>query len=308
VLSLSKRAGKTKEVYMKKLFILLTACIAIVGMTGCAEVSKGFFGNLSKVLLPDDYEVAGQMTGEAAYMAYVVMKGDPKYDKYTAKMEEIYKALEAGEKESLVMGDLNNTFLEVMRVAMTAKYGYVKGALITDGIRIGGVIADRIVSGKIDTVKAEQYLNGVKKGVDNAIANTPADAFTEFQKPTEEDKKIIRCEDGNCKGDLSKKRKVSYIAQAAQEFLDTGYISKDEPAKEGEHNTYENLEQLIERCKLLKKFGVKKSLLYIGEYEFKDGKCVKLDIWFENGEELLKVNCVNCIPVDELLEVSDAEW
>lgn len=293
---------------MKKLFILLTACIAIVGMTGCTQVSKGFFGNLSKVILPDDYEVAGQMTGEAAYMAYVIMKGDPKYDKYTAKMEEIYKALEAGEKESLVMGDLNNTFLEVMRVAMTAKYGYVKGALITDGIRIGGVIADRIVSGKIDTIKAEQYLNGVKKGVDNAIANTPAEAFTEFQKPTEEDKKIIRCEDGNCKGDLSKKRKVSYIAQAAQELLDTGYIDKNEQAPTGEHNTYENLEQLIERCKLLKKFGVKKSLMYIGEYEFKDGKCVKLDIWLEDGEELLKVTCVGCMPVDELLEVPDAEW
>ena len=41
---------------MKKLFVLLTACIAIVGMMGCAEVSKGFFGTVGKVILPDDYE------------------------------------------------------------------------------------------------------------------------------------------------------------------------------------------------------------------------------------------------------------
>jgi hypothetical protein len=310
VLSLSKRAGKTKEVYMKKLFILLAACIAIVGMTGCTQVSKGFFGNLSKVVLPDDYEVAGQMTGEAAYMAYVIMKGDPKYDKYTAKMEEIYKALEAGEKESLVMGDLNNTFLEVMRVAMTAKYGYVKGALVTDGIRIGGVIADRIVSGKVDTVKAEQYLNGVKKGVDNAIATTPADAFTEFQKPTEEDKRIIRCPDGNCKGDLSGNKKVSYQAQVAKELLDSGWVDPNgEPLEEGGHNIYQNLQDFVERCKILKKFGVKKTVLYLGKYEIKDNKLVDLEFWFqeENGE-LYKVTCVSCMNIPELADIADAEW
>ena len=294
---------------MKKIITLFLAIAVIGGVTGCSNIQNGgFFGMVKKVILPDDYEEAGRMVGEAGYMAYVIMKGDPKYDKYTTKMEEIWAALQAGEKESFVMGDLNNTFLEVMRVAMTAKYGYVKGALITDGIRIGGVLADRLMADKVDTVKMELYLKGVKEGIEHAIAATPADAFTEFQKPTEEDKKIIRCPDGNCKGDLSNKRTVSYIAQAAQELLDSGYLDKNEEAPEGEHNKYENMEQLVERCKLLKKFGIKKSLMYIGEYEIKDGKCIKLDIWLEDDGKVLKVTCVGCMPVDELLEVPDAEW
>lgn len=295
---------------MKKLFILLTACMTLMLITtGCAEVSKGFFGTVGKVVLPDDYEVAGQMTGEAAYAAYVIMKGDPKYDKYTTKMEEIYKALEAGEQDSFTMGDLNNTFLEVMRVAMTAKYGYVKGALITDGIRIGGVIADRIVSKKVDTVNAELYFKGMKEGIDKAIANTPAEAFAEFQKPTEEDKRIIKCPDGNCKGDLSTSKKVAFQAQAAQELLDSGWVDPNEVVPEDEHNTYKNLQDLVERCKILKKFGIKKTVLYMGKYEIKDNKLVSLEFWFQEDDgELFKVTCVGCMTIPELLDVPDAEW
>ena len=293
---------------MRKITTLFLAMILAFGMVGCKNFDGGFFGNVKKVILPDDYEEAGRMVGDASYMAYVILKGDPKYDKYTSKMEEIWTALEAGEKDSFTMGDLNNTFLEVMRVAMTAKYGYVKGALITDGIRVGGVLADRLITSKVDTVKAELYLKGVKEGVESAIAATPSDAFVEFQKPAEEDKKIIRCPDGNCKGDLSKKRGVSTIAQAAQEFLDSGFLDKNEEAPVGEHNKYQNMEQLVDRCKLLKKFGVKKSLMYIGEYEIKDGKCIKLDIWLEDEESVIKVTCVGCMPVDELLDVPDAEW
>ena len=295
---------------MKKLIALLAICGVAVVVVGCSTAAKGFFGNVSKVILPDDYEVAGQMTGEAAYTAYVIMKGDPKYDKYTTKMEEIYKALEAGEQDSFTMGDLNNTFLEVMRVAMTAKYGYIKGALITDGIRVGGVIADRIIAKKVDTVNAELYFKGVKEGIDKAIATTPAEAFAEFQKPTEEDKRIIKCPDGNCKGDLSTSKKVAFQAQAAQELLDSGWVDPNEaPVEEDGHNTYKNLQDLVERCKILKKFGIKKTVLYMGKYEIKDNKLVSLEFWFQEDDgELFKVTCVGCMTIPELLDVPDAEW
>ena len=121
---------------MKKLFnVLLIAVMSALVLTGCTSTGKNFFGLVKGVVIGDDYEAAGRMVGEAGYMAYIVMKGDPKYDKYTAKMEEVYAALDAaGDFDT---GSLNQTILEVARVALTAKYGYVYGTLITDGIRVG---------------------------------------------------------------------------------------------------------------------------------------------------------------------------
>ena len=179
------------------LLVMLALIVSSCLWTGCSTTGKtSLLGSVKQVIVGDDYEAAGRAVGEAGYMAYVILKGDKKYDKYTAKCEELYAALDNAESETVKLGTINQVALEVMQSALTAKYGYAKASLITTGVRIGGAVADRIIAKRVDAVAAEQFLKGFKQGVDIAIARTPADALIPVEKEPKE--KAFECPNGNC--------------------------------------------------------------------------------------------------------------
>lgn len=287
---------------MKKLFnVLLIAVMSALVLTGCTSTSKNFFGLVKGVVIGDDYEAAGRMVGEAGYMAYIVMKGDPKYDKYTAKMEEVYAALDAaGDFDT---GSLNQTILEVARVALTAKYGYVYGTLITDGIRVGGVIADRLILKNVSATDATLYAKGLKEGIDEARSKTPLSALDEAEKARqekiakekakkeaeaagkeyiEEDEwakaKYITCKPVNTCVYKFKDRTLATQKRIAQELDKFGFLDeKEEPADEYSVTKHHNVMALITRCEDLEKYGIKKLNVWISE--------VKVDCKWKVGED-----------------------
>lgn len=289
---------------MKKLlslFLMAALAVTVITTTGCTSTGKNFFGIVKGVVIGDDYEAAGRMVGEAGYMAYIVMKGDPKYDKYTAKMEEVYAALDAaGDFDT---GSLNQTILEVARVALTAKYGYVYGTLITDGIRIGGVIADRLFLKNVSATDATLYAKGLKEGIDEARSKTPLSALDEAEKARQEKiakekakkeaeaagkeyvevdewaaPKYITCKPVNTCSYKFTDRKLETQKRIAQELDKFGFLDPNEqPADEYSETKYNNVQALIKRCEELEKYGVKKLNVWISD--------VKVDCKWKVGED-----------------------
>lgn len=290
----------------KTAFIIMLMLACIVSFTGCTSTGKSFFGTLKGVVIGDDYEAAGKMVGEAGYMAYVIMKGDPKYDKYTSKMEEIYKALdEAGDFDT---GSLNQTILEVARVALTAKYGYVYGTLITDGIRVGGVVADRMFLKNVSATDATLYAKGLKEGIDEARAKTPASALDEAAAKAKEkaEKEKAKAEGKEAELEAKKKdewakpiyitckpvkvctykftnRSIDIQKRISQELDRFGFLDpNEEPTEEYACTKYKNVIDFIARCERLEKFNVKKVNVWISYVRV---NCKwKVD---ENGKEIL---------------------
>lgn len=278
------------------LFALLI-CLSLFEV-GCTSVTP-MFGNVAQVIVGDDYEAAGKAVGEAGYTAYVILKGNPKYDKYTKKCEELYAALDAADSD-VNIGTINTVAMEVMNAALTVKYGYAKAQLITTGVRIGGAVADRIIAKRVDAVAAEQFLKGFKQGLDLAIAKTPADAFVEVEKP-----KAFDCKDGNCSVIVGS-RDVRHQQKVAKQLIDDGYVDKDEKPKEGELTVYQNLNDLQERCKVLRKFNVDETRCYIHHFVVKDGKLTEIEfrmIDFDGTEFV--TTCVGCCTMLELAEVEE---
>ena len=115
---------------MKKLsaFLMVGLFVLLIGLSlfevGCTSVTP-MLGNVTQVIVGDDYEAAGKAVGEAGYTAYVILKGNPKYDKYTKKCEELYAALDAADSD-VKIGTVNTVAMEVMNAALTVKYGYAK--------------------------------------------------------------------------------------------------------------------------------------------------------------------------------------
>ena len=287
---------------MKKIALILIACfLSLVCFTGCTSVGKNFFGIVKGVVIQDDYEAAGRMVGEAGYMAYVIMKGDPKYDKYTAKAEEIYAALDNA--EGFDTASMNQVILEIMKAALTAKYGYVKATLITDGIRIGGVIADRLILKDVSAADATLYVKGLKEGIDEARGKTPAIALDEAEakrqeklakekakqegkeKEKEEQEKdewakpvYITCAPVKTCSYKFNDRTLAVQKRIAQELDKFGFLDKTEqPADEYTVPKYKNVEALITRCEDLEKFGVKKLNVWISD--------VKVDCKWKVGDD-----------------------
>lgn len=296
---------------MKKFaFTLIMAAFAaliILPATGCTSTKKtNLIGTVKNVIIGEDYEAAGKTVGEAGYMAYVILKNNPKYEKYTAKCEELYAALDDAESETVKLGTINTVAMEVMQVALTAKYGYAKAQLITTGVRIGGAVADRIIAKKVDTVAADKFVKGFKDGIDIAKAKTPADALIPAEK--EQKIKVFECPDGNCTVTPGS-RDVKFQQRLAQQLIDDGYADKDEVVKEG-HNAYTNCKDLITRCKTLRKFNVSETRCYIHHFTIEGGKLKEIEfhmIGYVNGSEPYeyKTNCVTCEAYIELDNLPD---
>lgn len=288
---------------MKKfaLLFIMAALAATLVFTGCASKSggKSMLGTVKEVIIGDDYEAAGETLGDVSVTAYTILKGNPKYDKYTGKMEKLWEALNKADG-GVTAGNVNELALEVAQVALTAKYGYPYSKAITTGIRIGGAIADRIIANKVDDVAAEQFLKGFKAGVDKALADLPPDAFT----PVEEaEKKPFECPDGNCTVKITN-RKVSHQMAVAQELIDGNYADKTEVAPEGDVSKYDNITHFIERCKILQKYKVKKTDLYIKEFTIEGGvlKTISFKMILDDGAEF-DVTCVGCMDIPEIVEL-----
>ena len=305
----SKPQNNKEQNIMKKLrcslmfSVLALACILL---TGCTSTGKSFFGIVKGVAMPDDYEAAGRMVGEAAYMGYVIMKGDPKYDKYTSKAEEIYAALDNA--ESFDTASVNQVALEILQAALTDRYGYVKAFLITDAVRVGGVIADRLLMKDVSAEEATLYAKGLKEGIDEARSKTPAIALDEAaakakekadkekakkeaeskgETYVEEDEwaepKYITCKPVKTCVYKFTDRTLSVQKRIAQELDKFGFLDKTEqPEDEFDIPKYKNVLDLITRCNDLEKFGVTRLNVWISD--------VKVDCkWAldEDGKEKL---------------------
>jgi len=304
---------------MKKLLTALIALMLVVGMTGCKSVAdKNFFGLVKGVVIGDDYEAAGRMVGNAGYMAYVVMRGDPKYDKYTSKAEEIYALLDNA--EGFDTASVNKIFLEVMQAGLTAKYGFVKAALITDGIRIGGVIADRLFLKNVSTADANLYLKGIKEGIDEARAGTPLEALDQAaaeraaklaEKENKKNAKYITCTEGVCEYDFSKMRGTSKQLALANELKNDGWLDySEQPTETVLVTKADNVEHFIERTTVMKKFKVKTLRVWITYVKVNAATHKLVDIKFvllEDDGTQIDVDCVGCVSDIELLDNPDYE-
>lgn len=279
------------------LIVMLALIASSCLWTGCSSNGKtNLLGSVKQVIVGDDYEAAGKAVGEAGYMAYVILKGDSKYNKYTTKCEELYAALDNAESETVKLGTINQVALEVMQVALTAKYGYVKAQLITTGVRIGGVVADRIIARRVDTIAADKFIKGFKEGLDLAIAKTPADALIPAEK--EQKVKAFDCPDGNCTITAGS-RDVKFQQRMAWQIIDEGYADKDEVVKEG-HNAYTNCKDLITRCKTLRKFNVAETRCYIHHFTVENGKLKNIEFRMILDDGEIVTNCVTCESYPEL--------
>lgn len=303
---------------MKKfaLLFIMAALAATLVFTGCASKSggKSMLGTVKEVIIGDDYEAAGETLGSVSVTAYTILKGNPKYDKYTGKMEKLWEALNKADG-GVTAGNVNELALEVAQVALMAKYGYAKARLITTGIRIGGAVADRLIAKKVDEVAAEQFLKGFKTGVDKALADLPPDAFAPVEKVEE---KAFTCDGGNCDIVVTD-RSVKYQRAVAEQLIEEKWVKKTDKPREGmDESDYKNVNNFIERCKELKKFGVKTTDLYIKRFKCKtekgtDGKDVrsleniefKIIITDEETGEIKEfdVFCVECTDIPEIVKL-----
>jgi len=290
---------------MKKMtFIIMAALLAVATMTGCKSTGKqSLLGSVKQVIVGDDYEAAGRAVGEASYTARLILAGNPKYDKYISKYDEFCQALDNAESETVKLGTINQVALEVMQVALTAKYGYAKASLITTGVRIGGAVADRIIAKKVDTVAADQFIKGFKEGLDAARETTPAESIVVADNAA---KKPFECPEGNCDITVTNK-KVSHQLAIAKELRDGGYLDENEqPASEYACTKYKNVIDFISRCDVLKKFNVKKTQLYITKFSVKGGKLssIEFKMLMDDGSTL-DVDCVACMTVPEIDDLID---
>ncbi len=283
--------------------LIMVALSTMLIFTGCASKSSGksLLGSVKQIIVGDDYYQAGKNVGGASVVAYGLLKDDPKYEKYTKKCEELYAALQTAEGGATA-GGANEIALEILQVALTAKYGYAKARLITTAVRIGGAVADRIIAKKVDEVAANQFLNGFRDGVEESLAGLPADAFTPEEKTND---KPFDCPDGNCTVNVTN-RKVSHQIAVAQELIDGGYADKTEVAPEGDVSKYDNIVHFIERCKILQKYKVKKTDLYIKQFVIEGGKLktIAFKMILDDGAEF-DVSCVGCMDIPEIADLLD---
>jgi hypothetical protein len=304
---------------MKKILSVLFALSLTVVMTGCSGTgNKGFFGVVKNVLIGDDYEEAGRMVGKAGYTAYVIMKGDPKYDKYTKKAEEIYVALDNA--ENFDEASVNQIFLEVLRAALQTRYGYLEAEGITMAVRIGGAIADRMIIKNVSSTDAKLYLKGLKEGVDEARAETPQEFLDEAaakaaekaeKEANKKEAKYITCTEGQCDYDFTKMRGTSKQLNLAKELKKDGWLDYTEQKTEEVLVTKaENVEHFIERTTNLKKLKIKTLKVWIGKMKVDSAthKLVSIQFLREDLDgNVMETTCVACEGDLELMELEDKE-
>lgn len=271
------------------LFTLLI-CLSLFEV-GCTSVTP-MFGNVAQVIVGDDYEAAGKAVGEAGYTAYVILKGNPKYDKYTKKCEELYAALDAADSD-VNIGTINTVAMEVMNAALTVKYGYAKAQLITTGVRIGGAVADRIIAKRVDAVAAEQFLRGFKNGIDNAKSIAIPTAPTDVSSLPN----YITCTKGNkCRFTFTDRTTAVQLA-IAKELDDYKFLDKNEKRTDEYVPTKaENVIDLIGMLEKMLELGESTSNVWISEVCINEnGKLDSIKFLYDDDGVIKATDCVSCV-------------
>ena len=289
--------------------MLFLAVILMAGMTtGCktSTGTKGFFGVVKNVMVGDDYGEAGRRMGRMAYTGYVLMKGNPKYDKYTRKAEEIYTALD--NVEDFDAASVNQLLLDILRASLTTRYGYMEAEGITLAIRVGGALADRmLIKDNVSKEDLKLYIKGLKEGVDEARAETPqefldAAAAKAAEKLAKEDAKkkakYITCTEGQCEYDFTKMRKTSEQLKLAKELKEDGWLDySEQKTPEVLETKAENVEDFITRTTDLKKVKIKTLKVWIGKVKVDAAahKLVSIQFLREDFDgQVTETDCVRC--------------
>ena len=290
---------------LKITFLAVVIFVVIAPMTGCKSTGigsgKNFIESVKNVIVGDDYYTAGKTVGKGSVLAYYALMGNDKYADITAKCEKLWAELDSQEGDFSI-GTINTIALEACRAALTAKYGYLAGTAATDAIGVAGVVIDRNLGKKIDAVAAGQFVSGFHDGAAEELTNIPSDALT---KPKEDDKKPFDCPDGNCELTITN-RKTNHQIAVAQELIDGNYADKTETAPDGEVTKYDNIVHFIERCKILQKYKVKKTDLYIKAFKIEGGvlKTISFKMILDDGKEF-DVTCVGCMDIPEITDISE---
>ena len=110
--------------------------------------------------------------------------------------------------------------------------------------------------------------------------------------------KAFDCKDGNCIIVIDN-RAIGFQTRVAQQIIDDGYADPNEEVKEG-HNAYQNCKDLIERCKVLNKFGVDETRCYIRTFTIEGGVLKTIEFRMVGYEGEFVTDCVACCVYLEL--------
>ena len=277
--------------FLVMLALIVSSCL----WTGCSMTGKpSLLGSVKQVIVGDDYEAAGRAVGEASQFAYVILKDNPKYDKYTSKYKEFCDALDNSESETVKIGTLNQVALDIMTVAMTAKYGYPKAQIIVAGTRVGGAIIDRILAKKIDNVAVDKFLNGFNEGRKEASdAALPVVVTDASEVPN-----YITCKNGSkCMFTFTNRSTAVQLA-IAKELYNYGFLDKSAVRKDPYVPTdAENVVDFIGLCEKMLELGVDKMKVWIAEVRInEDGKLESIKFLYEDFDgEIKETNCATCV-------------
>lgn len=284
---------------MKKITVIIMCALALC-IVGCKSLDISKIGDIKPSVNVNDPYKLGKAVGYGGYLGYGVCKNNPKYENQVALCEEIWVKLEAGD-DTLTVADLNNLALQMAATAVSEKEGYVYGAAILLAGQAAGSFADQVIAEKVNTESVNLFLAGVQAGVKQAQAVIPPEAF----KPVEKSKtKAFDCPDGNCEVVVGS-RDVKHQTRVAKQLIEEGYVDKDAKRKDEYTPTdYENLDQLIKRCAILKKYGVSETLCYLRTFKCQGGKLVSIEFRMiqEDGTELV-IDCVGCCTMPELDDI-----
>lgn len=164
---------------MKKIIAYLMLLLVAFTLVSCNSVKPtekvGILDKVASVSLVKNPELSGEIFAKGIYTGYILTKKDGKHEKEVKMLENLYFELLQAEKadERPTLAAVNRAGLTVLRAAMVAKYGYVKGGLIADAVQIGGGIIDARIKKKLSETDEEKFMTSFIATLKECVANTP---------------------------------------------------------------------------------------------------------------------------------------
>lgn len=164
---------------MKKIIAYLMLLLVAFTLVSCNSVKPtekvGILDKVTSVSLVKNPELSGEIFAKGIYTGYLLTKKDGKHEKEVKILEDLYFELLQAEKadERPTLAAVNRAGLTVLRAAMVAKYGYVKGGLIADAVQIGGGIIDARIKKKLSETDEEKFMTSFITTLKECVANTP---------------------------------------------------------------------------------------------------------------------------------------
>jgi len=161
---------------MKKIIaFMMVAAVALMMLASCATQKVGVLDKITNTTLVNNPALAGTTLAKGLYTGYLLVKNNPKYDKETKAIEAMYLELLQAEKadEKPTIGAVNKAALTVLRAAVTAKYGYIKGGLIADATNIAGTIIDARIKKRMSETDENIFMDALITELKNCVANSP---------------------------------------------------------------------------------------------------------------------------------------